>query len=771
MSNSPKAAPAAAPAGRRSRVVLLASTAYVGAASLRAAGGRGLGTWLLVAVAMALAWIASRRSPRILLAMGGLAVVLASVAAPDPGGWVGAFGLVGATLATVAARRAIARVTAPPGLATAPPASPVPAVAVLLAGWGVALASEVGAALNAAAPLAAHPRAWAGVAEAVAGLVLAAETLRAAHERRLELGVAARMRASAALVLAVAGVTWAAWFVGMGAGEPLARIGVASAAVLVSLVCLRGDPVDIARTARRALTLVLVGGPVLMLAATTAEGRPMEAPAIVVVAGVLALVIGAAASVLEEPLRPARGAWLDAVVKAHEALLRTDPDEAIREVLVALRAPAGASSPSPELWTFDPMRLVTVDAAGYAHEREAALPGALVAIASAEPEATLRMEVLDALVVRRPDLRALARWMDDSVAMLAVVVTRAGEAEGLLVLPRGRRGEPLSLEEARAIKRLADALAALCHARAALARSLDRERQAVLRAEETDLVLARLQHESDVHVGRHELAASRLARPATVGVYSAAARMAWGALERRVRASTTVFVVAPSGVDPVPYVARAHLGGPRAASPLVLVDGTSSREHDPARWRDPLTSPLALADRGLLVLLDGASLPVDVQQLVARALSERRPPWERAEPLDVALTLTAVVTPGELASSGRLDPSLAARMGDAMDAPITLPRLRDRPEDVHAIVTDRLAREGLRVKGTPVGIDDAAFARLVEHPFLGEDAELVAIVQRLVAACSGDVVRAADVDALGLDAKGAEAAKESAPKGPRRVRG
>jgi DNA-binding NtrC family response regulator len=118
----------------------------------------------------------------------------------------------------------------------------------------------------------------------------------------------------------------------------------------------------------------------------------------------------------------------------------------------------------------------------------------------------------------------------------------------------------------------------------------------------------------------------------------------------------------------------------------------------------------------------------------------------------VALAVTGTQAPADLFELGRLDPTLAARLGDAVDAPIELPRLRDRPEDLFAIVTDRLAREGLRVKGTPMGIEDAAFARLVEHPFAGEDAELTSIVQRLVASCAGEVVRAADVDALGIAA-------------------
>jgi DNA-binding NtrC family response regulator len=153
------------------------------------------------------------------------------------------------------------------------------------------------------------------------------------------------------------------------------------------------------------------------------------------------------------------------------------------------------------------------------------------------------------------------------------------------------------------------------------------------------------------------------------------------------------------------------------------------------------------------VLLDGAALPADIQQLVARACGEKRAPWEQAESLDVQIALTTASAPEDLVAEGRLDPMLAARLGDALENPVALPRLRDRPEDLRAILTDRLAREGLRVRGRPVGIDHAGYARLVDYEFPGEDAELMAIAQRLVSRCDGDVVRAADVEALALTAE------------------
>jgi len=146
-----------------------------------------------------------------------------------------------------------------------------------------------------------------------------------------------------------------------------------------------------------------------------------------------------------------------------------------------------------------------------------------------------------------------------------------------------------------------------------------------------------------------------------------------------------------------PYLARAHLAGVRAKAPIVLVDATSVREHDPARWIDPNVSPLALAHPRDARALDGAALPGDIQRLVARACSEKARALGAARPLDVQLALTTISPPEDLVSQGRLDPALALRLGDALEAPIRLPRLRDRPEDLRAILTDRLAREGLRV--------------------------------------------------------------------------
>ena len=727
----------------------LASTLYVVAVALRAEEGRGLSTWALAIASLAVASRAAYRESRAhRLTEWGLAIVLASLGSRDGGPWLDAFGGAGALMASWGAADALRAVSIAPSLLTPRAARPRWARPGAAVGWIVAIGASIDAARSGGPARGAHAIAVLGGAAAV--LALAGVAWWEGNARRLELGVADRHRTWTSAVSATLVIAAGAAALGLVPGERAARVAAAIVALSLTRIALHPDAVAMARASRVLLVLAWAGGPIVVLGASAAEDRPIIAATACAITAALCLGVGALSRPLAKQMRPERGAWLDAIDDAHDAILRTDPEEALREVLVAMRAPAGHTGESPELWTFDPVRVLRIDAAGYAHERDAQLPDRLLDVASREPEATLRHEVLDALEVRRPDLRPLLKWFDDRGALLATVVTRAGEAEGILVIPRGPRSEPLSLEEARAMKRLADQLAAVCHARGALLRSLARERRLMERIDEADDRVARLEHAAAVDVQRHAGAATRLARPATVGVYAATSRLAYDALERRSRAGAPIALVAPSGVDPVPYLARAHLSGARAAGPFVLVDATSAREHDVERWRDPVSSPLALADGGSLVILDAGALPLDVQRIVARALAEKRPPWERADPLDVVLTITATAEPDALVEEGRLELVLASRLGDAFESPIHLPRLRDRAEDLRAILTDRLAREGLRVRGYPIGLDDRAYACLVEYPFPGEDAELASMVQRLVAGCSGAVVREADVVALNL---------------------
>jgi hypothetical protein len=741
----------------------VASAGYVAVLAVWADAGKEPLAWFVGALAMLLAtWSSGARRGLVRASGWGTAVAVAALSAHSEDRTLYALGALGAFVCTAVACLAVARIPADVGMAQGRKLSPVLLVAASGAAWWWAIAARYVAPLNPWGTTGPGLAAWAALGVSAAALVGTVAWTR--RVRRLELAVVERVEAMRALLASLALATAVVAVIAPSGGEGAARLGLVVAAGAICAAASHDDAVTVGRVVRRAIALTLVGGSVALLGTVAAEGSGSTWTTTLATA-LAVLFVGSRVAVLERPLRPAGGAWLDAFDRAGEETLRPDPEEAVRATLLALRSPTGLEAPSPELWTFHPTRVSTVDAAGYLHDVDADVPESLLLLAAAEPEATLRADLVDEMQVRRPDLRPLARWMSGRGAMLATVVASDGETEGILVLPQGGRPEPITLEEARAVKRVADRIARACEQRAARARMLDRVRDANRRAEEAEEKALYFAHERTLDRRRDALAATRLARPATVGVYSAASRAALEALERRTTAGASIAVVAPSGVDPIPYIARAHLSGARREGPLVLVDATMAREHDVERWRNADVSPLALANRGLLVLLDGAALPADVQDTIARSLAERRAPWERPDALDVELAITGTTVPSLLVGQGRLGDALALRLADALVAPVALPRLSERAEDLRSIVTDRLAREGLRVLGRPIGIEQAAFARLVDYDFPGEDAELAAIVLRLVSVCASagrEVVRAGDVEALRLG-RGAGEARQKDP--------
>ncbi|MGD0530659.1 MAG: hypothetical protein ABSE49_36335, partial [Polyangiaceae bacterium] len=504
MSDSPPPPTAFAPPGAtpvvpwRRRLLLLASVGYVGALSVSVDGAAEPRAWMMALLGLGIAWVTARWMGRVARALGwGLAVVVASLGAVGDSRGLDGCGALGAMVCAVAACLAVARIPGAGGVVRAAPMSPRPAAAIVVLVWAIALFARLGPVRDATSWMTDSPRAWALAAGVVSVGVLLVVTEWTLRRRRLELGVVERALGMRGLLGTACAAALVTALVGRAHGDALARGLVAVVSVVLGAAALERDAVRVARVTRRVVVLAIVGGGVALLGATAAEGRSWGAA---LVTAVLVLAIGAASPVLEAPLRPARGAWLDAFAQACIDAARGDPDDAIRATLLALRAPGGAAA-SPQLWTFGPTRVTTVDAAGYAREKEAEMPEELVLVAGAEPEATLRVEVLEALEVRRPELRPLAKWMNDRGALLATVVACDGETEGLLLLPRVAREEPVTLEELRALKDAADRLAAACRARGTQVRMLARTHEAVLRADAADERAGRLQHELDLDVG------------------------------------------------------------------------------------------------------------------------------------------------------------------------------------------------------------------------------------------------------------------------------
>ena len=328
--------------------------------------------------------------------------------------------------------------------------------------------------------------------------------------------------------------------------------------------------------------------------------------------------------------------------------------------------------------------------------------------------------------------------MNDSGRALATVVACDGETEGLLVLPSVARAEPPSRSRRCARVQGGRRPPGGClSARGSQARMLARAQASARRGRPSRAPLEPL-----VTRGRSRPAATPWRRhPSRALPPSASTRRHRGACSRP---ST-----APDGrgrpdcgssprAAPTrsPTLARAHLAGSSAKSPLVLVDATSRPRARPGlhgRIRRRRPWPLADVQR-LLVLLDGAALPADVQRLVARAWPSngRRgsaPIASTCTRPDHAVQPRCASCPGPPRSGSRAPPRRTPRDADR-------PSAAARPSRGPARHPHRLPRPGgpAAVLGDRSGISTTRPTRgssITPSPV--RDAELIAIAQRLVA--------------------------------------
>jgi transcriptional regulator with AAA-type ATPase domain len=697
----------------------------------------------------------------------GGALLAAARVAPPGSAVFDAVATAGTTLASTASLVAIARIAPLGGILVVPKRAqrPYAAIAVALVG---ALATSVALA-QAILPTGPFAEAWmveaAATTSAAASLavtILTAWSLR--RLRRLDLGASERL--SAALTLG-----WVALVVGVPASfirvaPPSHVLPVAAwlAAFATSAACLARDPTFVARAQRILVAVTILGAPAALFAASLASQIPREAGLIALVAVALGIVIGLAGIPIARPLGPEQSRWIDAINGALRAALRSDPETAITSTLATLRQAFGPSSATPELWRVDPPTLMTVDRAGYPHaESGLVAPEQLFELAEREPEQTIRTEVLETLEVRRTDIRPALEWLRSRGAMSFTLLTDEEGAIGALVLPVANRTHPLTLEEVRTLRTLADRLTALLGVSSALARAQAREVEARRTADREEDRALRLEHQMASGTERHEALTRKLAKSARLAAYSPAARLAVETLERLGEIGAPVSLLTPPGIDPIPYAAVVHNSGARRSGPFVVVDAAGAEEQLESTWRDGVASPVCLADGGSLVILSVASLSAGTQAFLAGVLSERRSPAGHPTPLEMSLIVSVPTTVDTLAATGQLDPLLADRLGDRA---VPLPPLSARAEDLRPLFVDRLARLGVRLRGRPMGLDPRALGRLVEHGWPGNEVELDDVLTRAVAIADADVLTSAHLDQIGFVSSPPAVRRGSRPPAP-----
>lgn len=658
---------------------------------------------------------------------------------------------LGAGVCAVAGLVALARIASLGGLLVPHPSTRSLDAALFAAVlWGIAVALPATRALVTSANILLDPLAI-DYATTTAGvgslLVLVAATWRLRFQRRLEIGVADRAAGALALSMTALLVALPASAADIAPPDRVLPVAVIAGSMACCWAATTREPTTVSIALRGILAIMILGVPTTLMVAVAAREAPKFAGPIALGGCLLSIVVGLIARAVARPLGPEQSRWLQAIEEASRGALQPEPDAAIRAALMAMRGTASTPDAHPELWQADPPEVLSIDVAGYLRIESGQAPARLYEIALAEPERTLRAEVLAALPVRRPDIRPLLAWFETRRAFSATLIVDEDGPLGFILLPKGRRQRVLSLEEARAVRLLSDRLSALISVSSALARSRQRQMEAQHRSDELESECRRLETILARDDERHRSYAALLARPVQKAAYSAATRLVIDEIERAARTRGAFAMEVPIGVDAGAWAALAHLAGPRHGGPFVTIDATASEEHDVARWQDDSRSPIVTADGGTLLLVDAAALPLAVQDAIAELMVQRvgRPSASSVQPTGIVLTVRAPLE--QLIAAGRLSRALATLCGPEA---ITLPTLAERPEDLRGIILDQLAALGLRLHGEPFGIEPAALQALLDHSWPGNELELRDVVSRAAANSAGTVVSLADLSGIGF---------------------
>jgi two-component system response regulator HydG len=618
------------------------------------------------------------------------------------------------------------------------------------------------------------PPAFAGAPPAAALVaVLVAIALRAAR-RRLGSGPdALAANAWAQLGAVPAAVLGAVALAGTAAGalsleSPWARslVGLAGLTLVVGHVRLV-DPRErpaAGRATRRAvataLTLMAVGA----VAASLHELVPRES----ITLGLFAAATLLAAAGLYRALHPlvafvlapARGRLLEAIDVALARLVAaTTLDEVARAVLGPLRDASRKRDAAPQLYTVAPPRVARIDAAGEPHLETRELSAPLLARLVERPGELIERAPLEARIVRRPLERPLLDALVALDALVVVPLSTSGELDGVLVVPRGRRGSGLALEELAALEKLGAALAArvavLTRAEradgraAAITSAHDREEE---RAAALDEELTRLR--ADLRVLKAGPAADRLATPPVA--YAPATRALVARVAEVAPLDAPVLLVGESGTGLEVIAVALHAQSSRARGPFVVADCGAVR---PERSEAALLGEegaeggahpgwLRLAAGGTLFLVDVPALSREAQRALAEALAVRQARavgGAGAYAVDTRIIATSQRALEELLAASAFD----AELGQWL-APLALdvPALRDRREDLPSLVLLALDRAARTLGREPVGIDPVALEVLLTHAFPGNLRELQSVIDRAVRASHGSKVTRADLPPL-----------------------
>ncbi|MBM7333983.1 MAG: sigma-54 dependent transcriptional regulator [Alcanivorax sp.] len=218
-------------------------------------------------------------------------------------------------------------------------------------------------------------------------------------------------------------------------------------------------------------------------------------------------------------------------------------------------------------------------------------------------------------------------------------------------------------------------------------------------------------------------------------------------IRKLARSQAPIYISGESGSGKERVARLIHALGPRREKPFVAVNcGAIPSElmeseffgHRKGSFTGAVEDRKGLfreADGGTLFLDEVADLPLHMQVKLLRAIQEKtvRPVGESRE---VAVNLRILCAThrdlGAEMTAGRFRQDLYYRL-NVIEAHV--PPLRERPEDVPALVEHVLKRLGEAWETSPPAVSDAAMAALADYDFPGNVRELENILERAMTLC------------------------------------
>ena len=235
---------------------------------------------------------------------------------------------------------------------------------------------------------------------------------------------------------------------------------------------------------------------------------------------------------------------------------------------------------------------------------------------------------------------------------------------------------------------------------------------------------------------------------------SAAMRLVMEQVRLVADSSSTVLITGETGTGKELVATAIHAHSPRRKRALVKVNCAAIPDnlleselfgHLRGAFTGALTNKrgrFTMADGGTIFLDEVGTLGLALQPKILRVLQEREfEPLgsERSERVDVRVVAATNRDLGRMVADGRFLEDLFYRLNVI---PLRLPPLRERPEDIPALVDHFIRKHRQRARRPIEGIEDGALKALVRHPWPGNVRELENTIERAVVLSPGPVIGA-----------------------------